>query len=196
MRSDCKQRPPNPHVQLILDTCFGICDGDHELRVELRPSRFHDTSDMTGALSVRQFTCLPLSRTPLKCPRVFRASHSRLPRPRAAAAAEASFHRDDLSGSGDGTGESSGQFQQAPEWVKLVVIILTSAVVAFFEFAICRRAFRMLSSNQALDTVQQSFASLCWLQFHAHAATVVGLGTMWASCGCKGAVTKRLWHSL
>lgn len=51
------------------------------------------------------------------------------------------------SGSSSASQGASNDFKEAPEWVKLLLIFLTSAVVAFFEFAICKSAFRTLLSN-------------------------------------------------
>lgn len=51
------------------------------------------------------------------------------------------------SGGSNGAQGTVNDFKEAPEWVKILVIFLTSAVVAFFEFAICKSTFRMLGSN-------------------------------------------------
>ena len=47
----------------------------------------------------------------------------------------------------NGAQAAGNDFKEAPEWVKLLVIFLTSGVVAFFEYAICKSAFRMPLSN-------------------------------------------------
>jgi hypothetical protein len=119
-------------------------------------ARTAPTMDMTCALPTRIFAHPPQSRGSVhnfRRPVNACARRTTLLTPHARAAATGAFNAEDFPGHENGTGKAPNDFRQAPEWVKLVVILLTSSVVAFLEWAICRRAFRMPRSNPAPDTI-------------------------------------------